>query len=167
MCHHRGTYGRVAIFETLVVTDSIRALIAERPFDLEARIRHAAIRSGMRPLRRCGLDLVSQGVVSLQQVADATPYTPDDALRIVWSGMEAETALAESIARRQPPPPDAPCHDGPTGRDAATFYCGPSTIDGDDDDTIDVIRGLIENARRDAEAGISVFSTIDDDGYRS
>jgi type IV pilus assembly protein PilB len=84
MCHHRGTFGRIPIYETLVVTDAIRDVVARRPGDMEAQIRIAAIRHRMRPLRRLGLDLVRAGLVSLHQVTELTPYIPADALPDVW-----------------------------------------------------------------------------------
>jgi type IV pilus assembly protein PilB len=98
MCHQRGTFGRVAIFETLVVTDAIRDLVARRPHDLEALVRREAIAGGLRPLRRGGLDLVRAGAVALHQVADATPYIPDEALPLVWA--ESRAAWSAEAARR-------------------------------------------------------------------
>jgi type II secretory ATPase GspE/PulE/Tfp pilus assembly ATPase PilB-like protein len=88
MCQHRGSYGRIPIYETLVVTDEIREVIARRPPDMEAQVRRAAIRGQMRPLRRWGLDLVRSGLVSLHQVAELTPYIPADALPDVWAFAE-------------------------------------------------------------------------------
>ncbi|HQR38907.1 MAG TPA: GspE/PulE family protein [Blastocatellia bacterium] len=146
MCHQRGTYGRIAIFETLIVSDEIRALIAKRPFDMEAGIRRAAIRSGMRPLRRCGLDLVKQGIVSLQQVADATPYLPSDA-QSVTCARTVHDSSAEALVRTLP-----------VQQQVQSACFGQATPD--ETDTLDVIRALIENARRDADEGLPVFSVI-------
>ena len=139
MCHHRGTFGRIAIFETLVVTDDVRTLIARRPFDMESAVRLEAIRTGMRPLRRGGLDLVRKGVVGLQQVADVTPYVPAEALQLIRARDGAPAAGSRTPAASQ----------SPVGSQATT----------DKSDTLDVIRALIENARRDADAGLPVFST--------
>jgi hypothetical protein len=116
MCHHRGTYGRIAIYETLVVSDEIRTIVARRPHDMEALVRRAAIRGGMQPLRRWGLDLVKRGEVALSQVADATPYIPDDALEVVWESMVDDgvddLGFGCSVAPREPLPPFDPRADG-------------------------------------------------------
>lgn len=83
MCHGKGTYGRFAIYETMIVTDELRTLLAKGGAAVEDALRRLAVREGMTPLRRRGLDLVKKGAVSLQQVAELTPPMPSDVLSIV------------------------------------------------------------------------------------
>lgn len=83
MCHGKGTYGRFAIYETMIVTDELRTLLAKGGSGVEDALRRLAVREGMTPLRRRGLDLVKKGAVSLQQVAELTPPMPSDVLSIV------------------------------------------------------------------------------------
>ncbi len=83
MCHGKGTYGRFAIYETMVVSDEVRVMLAKGGATVEDAIRRLAVHQGMTPLRRRGLDLVKKGVVSLQQVAELTPPMAADVLGIV------------------------------------------------------------------------------------
>ena len=131
MCHQRGTFGRVAIFETLTVSDTMRDLIARRPHDLEALVRREAIAGGLRPLRRSALDLVRVGAVSLHQVADATPYIPDEALPLVWA--ESRAAWSAEAALRAGEPAGEPMRTHAlalsNGDDAGTQASGPAPHD--------------------------------------
>ena len=83
MCHGKGTYGRFAIYETMIVSDELRTMLAKGGASVEDALRRLAVREGMTPLRRRGLDLVKKGTVSLQQVAELTPLMPADVLSIV------------------------------------------------------------------------------------
>jgi type IV pilus assembly protein PilB len=170
MCHNKGTYGRVAVYETMILTDEIRAAIARRPHDMEALVRREAIRTGMRPLRRCGLDLVKKGIVSLQQVADVTPYIPTAALPDVWAGVSPVNYLedyddpARSGEWMIPTPgfqseprcePESPWHYSepePERRAAGPIVLGPSPIDregGDADVDLDYerLQSLVQRMR--------------------
>jgi type II secretory ATPase GspE/PulE/Tfp pilus assembly ATPase PilB-like protein len=69
-CRWTGYSGRVAVFETLVVDESVRAAIVAD--GSEAAIEGAAVRAGMRTLRRAALDLVRSGDVSLAHALKAT-----------------------------------------------------------------------------------------------
>lgn len=77
LCRWSGIDGRRALYETLVVTDQIRACIENGGSGLERDVRDLAIDGGMRPLRRAGLDYVRSGDVCLEQVLLMTPPMPD------------------------------------------------------------------------------------------
>jgi type IV pilus assembly protein PilB len=73
VCRLSGIDGRVALHETLAVTERIRAAIEGEPASVERAVRRIGIEEGMVPLRRAALDLVRAGVTSLEQVLLATP----------------------------------------------------------------------------------------------
>ncbi len=77
LCRWTGIEGRIAIQETLRVTDTIRELIEAAPPSLERDLRRLAIADGMRSLRRAALDLLVDTTVSLDQVLLHTPPDPD------------------------------------------------------------------------------------------
>ncbi len=97
MCHGKGTYGRFAIYETMIVSDEIRTLLAKGGPGVEDALRRSAVREGMTPLRRRGLDLVKKGAVSLQQVAELTPPMPNDVLSIVQCEAGAPAVVAHDV----------------------------------------------------------------------
>jgi type IV pilus assembly protein PilB len=69
----KGFKGRIAIYEALPFTKSIRKLILQAGdiVDDEA-IRQEAIRRGMQPLRISGLQLVKKGITTLEEIAAVT-----------------------------------------------------------------------------------------------
>jgi len=69
-CSHTGFRGRVGIFELLPVTDEIRGLILSRAS--AGTIREAAVRAGMRTMRRDGLDKAAQGRTTPAEVLRVT-----------------------------------------------------------------------------------------------
>ena len=69
-CNHTGFRGRVGIFELLPITDDIRGLILARAS--AGAIREAAIRAGMRTMRRDGLDKAAQGRTTPAEVLRVT-----------------------------------------------------------------------------------------------
>ncbi len=69
-CGGTGYSGRTGVFEVLRVDDAIRDAIGRRAALSE--IRDLAIRAGMRPLRRRGLQLVLAGVTSIDEVCRHT-----------------------------------------------------------------------------------------------
>ncbi len=73
VCRSSGVDGRVALHETLVISDRIRVAIEGEPSTVERSLRRIGIEEGMVPLRRTALDLVKAGVTSLEQVLMATP----------------------------------------------------------------------------------------------
>jgi general secretion pathway protein E len=65
-CRHTGYRGRTGIHEILPLGEELRALIRE---DVEiARIREAALRAGMRPLRLSGAEKVRAGLTTPAEV---------------------------------------------------------------------------------------------------
>lgn len=69
-CHGTGYSGREAIYEFLVLNDSIQKLILGRATASE--IKAKAVASGMKTLRQSGLEKVKQGVTTLQEVIRVT-----------------------------------------------------------------------------------------------
>lgn len=65
-CNYKGYNGRVGIFEILEVTDPIRVCISEKRsiFDLETEAK----KQGMKTLIESGLEKVSQGITTLEEV---------------------------------------------------------------------------------------------------
>ncbi|MBU0996472.1 MAG: Flp pilus assembly complex ATPase component TadA [Firmicutes bacterium] len=65
-CNYKGYNGRVGIFEILEMTDPLRLLINEKKsvFDLETQAK----KQGMKTLIESGLEKVSQGITSLEEV---------------------------------------------------------------------------------------------------
>ncbi len=74
-CLHclKGYKGRTAIHEVLYFTKEIRQLIMESGSSInEEALRQLAIKQGMRTLRQSGIELLRQGVTTLEEVASTT-----------------------------------------------------------------------------------------------
>ncbi|MDX6708390.1 MAG: type pilus assembly protein PilB [Solirubrobacteraceae bacterium] len=69
-CRGTGYRGRVGLFEVMVVTEEIRALIVQRSAAME--IKKMAVSQGMRTLVEDGLDKVRAGETTLAEVARVT-----------------------------------------------------------------------------------------------
>jgi general secretion pathway protein E len=69
-CGRTGFRGRLGIFELLPITDEIRGLILARAS--AGAIREAAVRAGMRTMRRDGLDKAAQGRTTPAEVLRVT-----------------------------------------------------------------------------------------------
>jgi general secretion pathway protein E len=69
-CNRTGFRGRLGIFELLPITDEIRGLILARAS--VGAIREAAVRAGMRTMRRDGLDKAAQGRTTPAEVMRVT-----------------------------------------------------------------------------------------------
>jgi type II secretory ATPase GspE/PulE/Tfp pilus assembly ATPase PilB-like protein len=65
-CGGSGYYGRTGVFELLVITDNLRALIRENP-NLGA-IKQEAVKEGLRSLQEDGLRVVIDGKTSIQEL---------------------------------------------------------------------------------------------------
>ena len=65
-CNNSGYYERIAIFETLLITDNIKELIAKDAPTLE--IREEAYREGYKPLIVDGLRKVVEGTTTLEEL---------------------------------------------------------------------------------------------------
>ena len=70
-CRMTGFQGRTGLYELLVVTEPLRALIRPEP-DTDA-LRQQAARDGMRPLRLAGVQGVAMGQTVLEEVLASTP----------------------------------------------------------------------------------------------
>jgi type II secretory ATPase GspE/PulE/Tfp pilus assembly ATPase PilB-like protein len=70
-CRNTGYRGRAAIHEVLVPDDGVRRVVAAGGDD--GGIRAAALRAGMRPLLRCGLEKAALGITSLAEVFRVLP----------------------------------------------------------------------------------------------
>ena len=69
LCGHKGTKGRMAIFEALAMTPSLEKMIIEGP--TESKIKEEADRQGMITMKQDGLIKVLRGLVSLEEVLRA------------------------------------------------------------------------------------------------
>ena len=64
-CGNRGYKGRVGIYEALEINDEIRKLVIERVSAEE--IKAAAIKNGMVPLIRDGINKASGGITTIEE----------------------------------------------------------------------------------------------------
>jgi general secretion pathway protein E len=69
-CHHTGYFGRVAIFELMVLDDELRALIVQNT-DSKS-IKRLAVTRGMHTLRQDGARKVLLGTTSIEEIVRAT-----------------------------------------------------------------------------------------------
>jgi type II secretory ATPase GspE/PulE/Tfp pilus assembly ATPase PilB-like protein len=69
-CQGTGYHGRTGIFETMLVTSEVRAMILERASVGE--IRRAAVKQGMMSLRQDGWRLVRSGHTTVEEVLRVT-----------------------------------------------------------------------------------------------
>ena len=65
-CQGRGYSGRVGVYEILTMNESLAASVAKRANTQE--LRRTALENGMKTLLGYGLDLVRQGLTSLDEV---------------------------------------------------------------------------------------------------
>lgn len=70
VCNMTGIKGRIAIYELMTMTDTLRDVILKSGTSLE--IKQAAIRGGMRTLRQAALLKLKRGQISIEQVAFST-----------------------------------------------------------------------------------------------
>jgi type IV pilus assembly protein PilB len=78
-CQGRGYSGRVGVYEILTMTESLASSVAKRASTQE--IRRLALEGGMKTLLGYGLDLVRQGLTSLEEV---------ERMLLTDSGLESE-----------------------------------------------------------------------------
>jgi len=69
-CNGTGFYGRIGIFELLVVSKEIRNLILKNASTIE--IQEQAEREGMKTLRQSGIEMALRGDTTIEQVVAAT-----------------------------------------------------------------------------------------------
>ncbi|MDD3375986.1 MAG: GspE/PulE family protein, partial [Candidatus Riflebacteria bacterium] len=73
-CNQTGIFGRLAAYETMIITNSMKDVIMEG--GTESAIKRVARLEGMRTLRESGLALALQGKTTLEEVIYSTP--PDE-----------------------------------------------------------------------------------------
>jgi len=69
-CHGTGFFGRISIFEILVVSDAIRRLILQRAESHE--LERAAVQEGMRTMYDDGMSKAAAGVTAIEEVLQVT-----------------------------------------------------------------------------------------------
>jgi general secretion pathway protein E len=69
-CNHTGFYGRIAIYEVVVVSKAIEDLIVRRA--AEATIKDLAIKEGFIPMRDYGFHKVLEGETTVEEVISVT-----------------------------------------------------------------------------------------------
>jgi len=69
-CTGTGYKGRIAIFELLIITDTLRELIVKNASAME--LRETAIKEGMCPLKEDGLKKVCHGITTIEEVLRVT-----------------------------------------------------------------------------------------------
>ncbi|HIE43492.1 MAG TPA: hypothetical protein EYP78_01675 [Candidatus Omnitrophica bacterium] len=69
-CSNIGYSGRTGIFEILLVNEEVRKLILERATSSE--IRSVAVKYGMKTLRDDGLEKISRGITTVEEVVRET-----------------------------------------------------------------------------------------------
>jgi len=74
-CRMTGFRGRMGLYELLVVSEPLKALVNAQP-DIEA-LRRQAVADGMQPLRLAGALRVAEGRTVLEEVLSATPEMRD------------------------------------------------------------------------------------------
>ena len=65
-CKNTGYYGRIAIFESVLITDELRALILKKTSSSE--IKNVAIRNGMNTLLDSGIAKALEGITTIDEV---------------------------------------------------------------------------------------------------
>ena len=70
-CRMTGFKGRTGIYEMLLMTDELRALITDTPD--QVALRRMAIQQGLKPLRLSGALKVAQGTTTLEEVLNVAP----------------------------------------------------------------------------------------------
>lgn len=97
-CNNTGYYGRVAIYEILLIDDNIRQAILEKP--RSDYIKKIAMQSGMKTLRQNGWQAVLDGITTPSEVMNVTSkdeyVTTEKVSRPLYSLGDAHELLAKS-----------------------------------------------------------------------
>jgi hypothetical protein len=105
-CFNTGYRGRVVIAELLVVDDLIRSQIIDGTDRLG--LQRSALDAGMVPIFFDGLEKVSAGVTSLEEVIGATDLGGDDSYEGVEAREQAAMMTQEAVAPKAAETPAAP-----------------------------------------------------------
>ncbi|MDD5953553.1 MAG: ATPase, T2SS/T4P/T4SS family [Oscillospiraceae bacterium] len=72
-CNYTGYRGRVAVHEILFVDKEIRRMIIEKAPAAEI-VEYAIAHQGMKPLKQCGIEMVEQGISTMEEVRKIAYY---------------------------------------------------------------------------------------------
>lgn len=92
-CQGTGYKGRVGVYELLVVTDEISALMTEGGTDRE--ILHAARRAGMKSMTEDGYEKAKQGMTTLEELMRTAPPSDTSPIGPPPSMSESKTDLKQ------------------------------------------------------------------------
>ena len=70
-CRMTGYFGRIGLYEIMLMTPALRRLIVSDPDD--ARLRDQAFKDGMKPLRVSGAMKIAAGVTTAEEVVKVAP----------------------------------------------------------------------------------------------
>jgi type IV pilus assembly protein PilB len=69
-CGGTGYKGRIALYEVMVVTDQVKQIILQGGTTFE--IKAAAMESGMKSLRKSGLQKIKEGMTTVEEILRVT-----------------------------------------------------------------------------------------------
>ncbi|MDP7423421.1 MAG: ATPase, T2SS/T4P/T4SS family, partial [bacterium] len=102
-CRSSGYRGRTAIHELLVITDRIRDLTLKRASGKEIRL--AALAANMVPMKKHGIEKVSRGLTTIEEVlsvTDGVESVPITDLLTAHSSSRLTSAISEHIEQLKP-----------------------------------------------------------------
>jgi general secretion pathway protein E len=70
-CRATGYYGRMGVYEVMVMSDAIKSLVTDS-CDIDT-LRKQAIKEGMHSLRLSGAQIIASGVTTVEEVLRVTP----------------------------------------------------------------------------------------------
>lgn len=91
-CNQTGIFGRLAAYETMIITGSMKDVIMEG--GTESAVKRVARLEGMRTLRESGLALALQGKTTLEEVIYSTPPDEEER-RIPLAGLSSSAPIAQ------------------------------------------------------------------------
>ena len=91
-CNYTGFWGRIAIYEILLVTENVKELIMKRA--PAGDVKREAVAHGMRTLRQDGWQKVIDGLTTPGEVIDATPPDAEE-------GSEEEAAFIDAVKSQE------------------------------------------------------------------
>ena len=83
-CNQTGTYGRIGVYESMIMTASLKDVIMEG--GTEMAIKRIARLEGMRTLREMAIERAIEGQSTLEEVVYVTP-SDEDEKRVPFTGM--------------------------------------------------------------------------------
>jgi type IV pilus assembly protein PilB len=72
MCSNTGHKGRVAMYEVMMMKDSLKELVLQGASAME--IKREAVQSGMKTLRRSGINKLLDGTTTIEEVLKTTVH---------------------------------------------------------------------------------------------